>query len=132
MLTFYVWIDGKEFSPDDFQRTHGAKIGGNVKKRKFARSSAVNQEEKYWQSDVLQCDVGELDDAIRTLLLKLQPSLREIRDIPTLRIVMEIVQRYRGIGSVHGFYFSPQTIQMLAESDIAVDIDIVPLIAKSA
>lgn len=130
MLTFYIWIDGKDFSPDDFQRMHGAKLDGIVKTRQFVRNGAANEPEKFWQSEVIECGVGELDDALKTLLLKLQPGLSESRDIPTRRIALEIVQRYRGIQSVHGFYFSLQTVRMLAEAGISLDIDIVPLMTK--
>jgi hypothetical protein len=125
MFRIYIWIDGVDFDPDKFQNTLDEALKGTVALRKRIRDGIVENSGKYWKSEVLEVTSGHPEEKLNDLLIRFKSELLSIKNTQSARIVVELVAEYDDPSLVRGFFFSEQTIQLLAEVGAALDIDVV-------
>jgi len=129
MFEVYLWIDGDGFDADTFQQSVGSRLGGAVMTRKRMRDGIVEVSGKYWKSRVVQIDSGHPEDDLVKLLTQLRPALAQIPKAPTIRRMAEIVEELSDEHQPQGFFFAVDTIELLAEMNFSLDIDVVRRLA---
>ena len=125
MFRLFVLIDGPNFDPDHFQNAIGGSLGGVVRSRKRMRNGVVELADKYWRSGAVEGTSGHPEEQLQKLLERLKPGLMKIGNVPGIRILAELVVQFDDLDSVHGFFFSPETIELLAEVGAGLDVDFV-------
>ena len=124
MFIIYLIIDGSNFDPDLFQRTTGAKLGGQVVTTKQMRDGSVKAGPKLWKSPEIQVDTRDPEDHLYKLLSRIKSDFRGVKKLGATRLIAEIVEYVDDLESVQGFFFSSEVVQLLAEMGLGLDIDI--------
>lgn len=128
MFRIYLWIDGEGFDPVAFDEKHGRLAGGSVGERKRLVGKRGEISPAYWRSEEIgDLTTHTLDDAVRSLLSRLRPVIREARQANGKRVMLEVVEMFReeDPGSVEGLFLSVESLAMLAEFGASLDVDIV-------
>lgn len=118
----YLWVDGRDFDPDAFNKSMDPSLKGDIANRKRAENGFT---EKYWKSREIQVEPkGNAEDCLYDLLTSYKSALLSLDSIENKRIFAEIVVRYSDIDFLEGFYFPQKLICLLAEVGAEMDIDI--------
>jgi hypothetical protein len=125
MVTVYFWIDGEGFDPDDFQSGLAVDLRGTVESRKRMVDGRVERYGRNWKSEVRTPVSDEPEEELVRLLSRYGAELVRARAKNATRIMAEIVSEYGSLEDIGGFYFSAETIRLLAEFGVSVDIDVV-------
>lgn len=120
----YIWIEGENFSPKEFQGKVDCAFTGTVAYRKKLKKGTVQKTREHWKSPFYE--VNDQQDAVKKiheLITRLRPALLEIQDRTTI-ICAEIVCHYSGSDDGHGGIYLPrETIQLLSEIGASLDVD---------
>jgi hypothetical protein len=124
VFKIYFWLSGEVFDPDSFQTIHGHNLNGSVAIRKRIKNDIVEYHGKYWKSEVREGIQNKPEDELLNMLQQYRTVILQARSLSATQIVAEIVAEFSSLEDVRGFYFSSQTITLLEELGMSVDIDI--------
>jgi hypothetical protein len=124
MLQVYLWIDGSNFDPDEFHRTVGSKLGGSVVSTKRMRDGSVQPGPKFWRSRVVPVVSQDPENQLHELLVQMKPELTNLKNVSGMRLGAEVVEEVDEMDALRGFFFPRETIELLAEMGLGLDIDI--------
>jgi hypothetical protein len=72
----------------------------------------------------VRVDSGHPEDHLYKLLMQLKTELADLAKLPGTRLIAEVVAYFDDPESVGGFFFSAETIPLMAELGIGLDLDI--------
>jgi hypothetical protein len=125
MYRIYIRIDGEGFNPDRFQDEHGKELGGSVGVTKRVRGDGTQELARTnWKSEIVQSRSGDPEDALLKLLLKLRPTLVDMRDDKNMRVIAQVVQDVSRRDEASGLFLPREAIQLLADVGASFDFDI--------
>lgn len=124
MFKVYIWIDGSEFDPEEFNASLDTDLRGNVRTRKQLNKNFSDQPTSYWESELIEVSSDYPEDKLTELLKRYRQSLLPVIGTKRIRIVAEIVARYENSEEVRGYFLSTDLIQCLAELRASLDIDV--------
>ncbi|MGI9303461.1 MAG: hypothetical protein ACR2RB_12250 [Gammaproteobacteria bacterium] len=118
-----VWIEGKEFSPEEFQSNLDEPLQGTIEYRKKLEDGIVQRTREHWKSPIYEAKnhKGAITK-IHELISQLRPALQKIKHENTT-VCAELVSHCGDSGEAHGFYLPLDTIALLAEVGASLDID---------
>lgn len=120
----YVWIEGENFLPKDFQSMLDSTVSGDIAYVKKLEHRTVKQTREHWKSP--RYETTSHNDAVaklHDLLTQLRPALLAIKD-ETTTVCAEIVCHYSGYNEAHGGVYLPKsTIALLSEVGASLDVD---------
>ena len=118
----YLYIDGKDFDPETFNKSLDSNLKGSIKIKKIAE---IEFSGKYWVSKEIQVDPnGYSEDCLYDLLKSYKPSLLSLGALKTKRIFAKIITYYSDSTSLSGYSFSKELLGLLVEVGAEVDIDV--------
>jgi hypothetical protein len=118
----YLWVDGRDFDPDAFNKSMDPSLKGNIENRKRAENDFTK---KYWKSKEIQVEPKDnAEDCLYNLLVSYKSALLSLDSIENKRIFAEIVVRYSDLDSIRGFYFPQKLLCLLAKVGAELDIDV--------
>jgi hypothetical protein len=121
MFRIYLSIDGETFDAGDFSR----KTGGRVAFRKRLGDGRTEAFGAYWSSVEVAGVPGDLVDShVQRLLSQYRDAVVAVSHQPGVRVMLEIVQEYRGPDSVAGLFLSRETLRLVADMQANLDVDI--------
>lgn len=120
----YIWIEGDGFVPTEFQTKVPSNYSGSIEFRKKVQDGVVRKVREHWKSPKLEsCDHQGIVKKLHNMVYQLRPALVGIRE-EGLMICAEIVIHYEIGNEKHGgVYLPPETVQLLAETGMSIDID---------
>ena len=120
--SLYLYIAGKNFDPDAFNKTLALSLKGNIGSRNNRLKGVV---EKYWKSKETEVPTSDfVGDALFDLLEFYKSALLSLRPIDDMDIGANIVVHNSDIHSQRGYSFSKELINLLSEIGAEVDIDV--------
>ncbi len=125
MVKVYLRIDGDDFDADSFQR----EAGGTIDWRKRIHNGRVELCDKYWMSSVVTVEAEtHPEDALLKLLEELKTKIAKLANAEGIRRTAEIVEYIDDDNPARGWFFSVETLGLLAELSFELDIDVVETI----
>jgi len=137
-IEVYIKIEGGSFDPSFFNTAIKADLAGTIHSRSKVEKKIINGKEQYcvkgkmqyWKSEIIKIDHPDSshpDKPLTELLSKLKTDLLKFCEAPEICITAEVVVKYKDSDPLRGFFFSKETIQLLADIKAGLEIDVVSL-----
>lgn len=120
----YIFIDGRNFNPNEFQASIRSKDAGTVHST-YRMETGVKQESgKYWKSSVKEPDTQHVEEDLYLLLKGYSRHLVRARKLGATRIFATILADMDESDTTRGYFFSKKIIQLLFKYGVELDVGI--------